>query len=56
MSKYYKILTNRRMKWDQYMKTRPNLSNTKNSKLKRFIRKGIPGKFKYCLQKFKIII
>lgn len=43
MTNYYTILTKRRMKWDKYLKTQPNLTNIKSPKLKRYVRKGIPG-------------
>lgn len=44
MSNYYKVLTKRRMKWQVLMKNPPNLHNRKSAKLKRYVRKGIPGK------------
>lgn len=45
MSNYYTTLTKRRMKWDKFLKTKPNLHNNKSAKLRRYIRKGIPGEF-----------
>lgn len=44
MSNYYKVLTKRRIKWQALMKNPPNLHNRKSAKLKRYVRKGIPGK------------
>lgn len=49
MSNYYKVLTKRRMKWQALMKNPPNLHNRKSAKLKRYVRKGIPGKKNKCL-------
>lgn len=43
MTNYYKILTKRRIKWQSLMKNPPNFHNKKSPKLKRYIRKGIPG-------------
>lgn len=45
MTNYYKVLTKRRMKWTNLMKNPPNFHNKKSAKLKRYIRKGIPGEF-----------
>lgn len=45
MSNYYTVLTNRRMKWQSYLKNPAILHNNKSAKLKRYIRKGIPGMF-----------
>lgn len=47
MTNYYKVLTKRRMKWQSLMKNPPNFHDTKSSKLKRNIRKGIPGDYFY---------
>lgn len=44
MTNYYKVLTKRRIKWQSLMKNPPNLHNRKSAKLKRYVRKGIPGK------------
>lgn len=46
MTNYYKVLTKRRMKWQSLMKNPPNFHNRKSAKLKRYVRKGIPGKRK----------
>lgn len=45
MTNYYKILTKRRMKWQSLMKKPPNFHNKKSAKLKRYVRKGIPGAY-----------
>lgn len=45
MTNYYKVLTKRRMKWQSLMKNAPNIHDRKSSKLKRYVRKGIPGIF-----------
>lgn len=45
MTNYYTTLTKRRIKWQSLMKNPPRLYNNKSSKLKRYIRKGIPGEF-----------
>ncbi|XP_031635302.1 growth hormone-regulated TBC protein 1-A isoform X2 [Contarinia nasturtii] len=42
MTNYYKVLTKRRMKWQNLMKN-PSNFHIKSSKLKRYIRKGIPA-------------
>lgn len=42
-SSYYSVLTKRRMKWQAYMKKPHILQNNKSAKLKRYVRKGIPG-------------
>lgn len=60
MSNYYKVLTKRRIKWQALMKNPPNLHNRKSAKLKRYVRKGIPGKktklsFLYQLQLKRIL-
>lgn len=53
MTNYYKILTSRRIKWQSLMKNPPNFHNKKSSKLKRYVRKGIPGKLiNYLLTKY----
>lgn len=49
MSNYYTVLTNRRMKWEAFLKNPAILQNNKSAKLKRYIRKGIPGKVFYEL-------
>lgn len=41
MSRYYTVLTTRSMKWQKFAKDADILSNPR--KLKRFVRKGIPG-------------
>lgn len=41
MSSYYTVLTNRSIKWQKFVKDSDILSNPR--KLKRFVRKGIPG-------------
>lgn len=46
MTNYYTTLTRRRIKWESLMKNPPNFSNNKSRKLKRYIRKGIPGESK----------
>lgn len=46
MSEYFVVLTNRRRKWEQLMQKKPILYNNKSRKLKRYIRKGIPGELK----------
>ncbi|XP_055302548.1 growth hormone-regulated TBC protein 1-like [Sitodiplosis mosellana] len=43
MTNYYKVLTKRRMKWQNLMKNPPNFHDRKSSKLKRYVRKGIPA-------------
>lgn len=43
MTNYYKVLTKRGLKWQSMMKNPPNFHNRKSSKLKRYVRKGIPG-------------
>ena len=43
MSKYLTILTQRRIKWEKYLKTNPKLYKNKTNKIKRYIRNGIPG-------------
>lgn len=44
MKSYLTVLTNRRIKWDKYMKKKPNLFRNNSNQLKRYVRKGIPGK------------
>lgn len=46
MKSYLTVLTNRRIKWDKYMKKKPNLFRNNTNQLKRYVRKGIPGKRK----------
>lgn len=53
MTNYYKVLTKRRMKWQSLMKNPPNFHDKKSSKLKRYIRKGIPGTVRLLLEKKK---
>lgn len=43
MNKYYMVLANRSKKWDNYLKNKPKLFKNNSGKLKRYIRKGIPG-------------
>ncbi|ALC45352.1 CG5916 [Drosophila busckii] len=45
MDKYLKTLTRRRIKWEAILKQNPDLSQP-DAKLKRYIRKGIPGPFR----------
>lgn len=47
MKSYLTVLTNRRIKWDRYMKKKPNLFRNNSNQLKRYVRKGIPGKFEW---------
>ena len=42
MSSYLKTLAKRRIKWESLMQENSDLTNV-NPKLKRYIRKGIPG-------------
>ncbi|KAJ6634885.1 Growth hormone-regulated TBC protein 1-A [Pseudolycoriella hygida] len=42
MKNYLTVLTNRRIKWDRYMKKKPNLFRNDSNQLKRYVRKGIP--------------
>ncbi|XP_037039508.1 growth hormone-regulated TBC protein 1-A [Bradysia coprophila] len=42
MKSYLTVLTNRRIKWDRYMKKKPNLFRNNSNQLKRYVRKGIP--------------
>lgn len=42
MSSYLKTLAKRRIKWEAIMQQNNDLTNV-NPKLKRYIRKGIPG-------------
>lgn len=44
MSNYLKTLAKRRKRWEEILEENVDLSNI-NSKLKRYIRKGIPGNF-----------
>lgn len=46
MKSYLTVLTNRGIKWDKYMKKKPNLFRNNSNQLKRYVRKGIPGKCK----------
>lgn len=46
MSTYLKTLSKRRMKWEVLLRQQNDLTNI-TSKLKRYIRKGIPGNFKH---------
>lgn len=44
MSHYFMVLTKRRQQWEKFMARKPNLHNNRSASLKRYIRKGIPGK------------
>lgn len=56
MTNYYKVLTKRRMKWQSLMKNPPNFHNRKSAKLKRYVRKGIPGKSNTRNQSHSIVL
>lgn len=45
MSEYYVVLTNRNRKWERLLQIKqPKLHKNQSAWLKRYVRKGIPGR------------